>query len=68
MSELIVMGKNMINGTYVTLSADIDDYILILSNEKESIRYEWTVDNIVKLTELYKLSPLIKKEVKNQKK
>lgn len=68
MSELIVMGKNMINGTYVTLSADIEDYILILSNEKESIRYEWTVDNIVKLTELYKLSPLIKKEVKNQKK
>lgn len=62
MSELIVMGKNMINGTYVTLSADIDDYILILSNEKESIRYEWTVDNIVKLTELYKLSPSIKKK------
>lgn len=64
MNNLVIMGKNSINGVIIKLYADIDDYSLILSNEKESICYEWTFDNIIKLAKRYRLSPLIKSSQK----
>lgn len=64
MNDLVLMGENSINGVVIKLYADIHNYSLILSNGKESICYEWTFDNILKLTKRYGLSPPIKKQSK----